>query len=231
LSTAPRNDLAVAPTTSPETRLSRRWRGRFIRSAGIAIAVLALLGWQFYPAGLRWLGEFLVKGDKPEPADAVLVVGGDFWGPRVIQGAELGVHRFAPRVLISGPPYRDRPESQLAIEFLVQKGYPKSLFVSLPIYGKSTIEEAIELAPQLRKLNIHRAILVTRNSHSRRASIVFRLFCPGVRFQSVPAVDEFQARRWWNDHASEQLFRSEWLKIVGTIVIKYPAYLADRAFR
>jgi uncharacterized SAM-binding protein YcdF (DUF218 family) len=193
----------------------------------IAVTAIAVLGgvvWHCYPDGLNWLGEFLVEADQPEPADAILVLGGDFWGPRVLKGAELGASHLAPRVLISGPPYGNRPESELAIEFLVQKGYPSELFVSLPIEARSTIEEAIALAPRLYRLGIRRVILVTRASHSRRAMIVFRLFCPGIRFRSVPAMDDFQARRWWMNPESKRLFYLEWSKILGTVFVKYPEF-------
>src|SRR5262249_5871702 len=113
---------------------------------------------------------------------------------------------------------------EFAIEFLVQKGYPRSLFVSLPIQARSTIEEAIALVPYLQQLSVRRALLVTRASHSRRASIVFRLFCPNVRFRSVPAEDDFQASNWWTAPSSKDLFYSEWSKIVGTVLWKYPVF-------
>ena len=193
--------------------------------ATVVVACLALICWRFYPVTLAALGQFLVRSDTPEHADAILVLGGDFWGPRVLKGAELGMQGFAPRVLISGPPYQNRPESELAIEFLAGKGYPKTLFLSLPHQARSTIEEAIALAPEMRRLNIHRAILVTRGSHSRRASIVFQLFCPGVYFVSVPATDQFNALSWWSDPESRRLFSLEWSKIFGTILWKYPEFL------
>src|SRR5258708_21245133 len=100
--------------------------------ASASILCVALVSWRIYPLILAKLGEFLLEADQPERSDAILVLGGDFWGARVLKGAELGIQGFAPRVLISGPPYRNRPQSELAIEFLVQKGYPKALFVSLP---------------------------------------------------------------------------------------------------
>jgi len=195
----------------------------------VASALFLCLGlafWQYYPVVLVRLGEFLVKADKPEPSDAILVLAGDFFGPRVLKGADLGVQGFAPRVIISGTGYGNRGESEQAIQFLVQKGYPKTLFFGLPHQAKSTIEEAIALAPQLQRLGIHRAILVTRASHSRRAALVFRLFCPNVRFRSAPAEDEFQAKNWWMDPLSKERFYQEWLKILGTVLWKYPEFLA-----
>ena len=196
--------------------------------AGACIVVFSVC---CFPAGLAALGQFLVKTDAPQHADAILVLGGDFLGPRVTRGADLGVSGFATRVLISGPPYQNRPESELAIEFMVGNGYPRALFLSLPNSAKSTIEEAIALAPQLRQLNVRHAILVTRNSHSRRAALVFGLFCPGIHFVSVPAKDRFNASSWWTDAESRRLFCSEWSKMLGTVLWKYPEFRIINVFR
>src|SRR5258708_38481609 len=98
----------------------------------LTVLCLALAGWRYYPILLTQTARFLIDSDSPERADLILVLGGDFWGPRVVKGAELGIGGFASRVLISGPPYNGKPESDLAIEFLVQKGYPGELFLSFP---------------------------------------------------------------------------------------------------
>ena len=191
---------------------------RLLKTVGLPAAV-CLAGWLGYPSARLWAGEYLAKYDTPKQADAILVLGGDFWGARVLKGAELGRQGFAHKVLISGPPYQNRPESELAIEFLVQRGYRKDLFTGIPLQAKSTIEEAIEVGPVLKAMGLRNVILVTRASHSRRASLVFRLFCPGIQFQSVPAGDEFQLDRWWTDAPTEAIVRSEWWKIAGTVLI------------
>src|SRR5438094_869511 len=97
----------------------------------------------FYPTTLTWMARFLTLSQSPEPADFILILGGDFWGPRALLGAELGARGYAKTVLISGPPYQGKPESELSIRFLVEKGYPREMFRSLPISGTSTIEEAL----------------------------------------------------------------------------------------
>lgn len=191
-----------------------------------AVVALGLAFWKWYPLALTSAGRFLIEAEAPSHADLILVLGGDFWGPRVVKGAQLGVQQFAPRVMISGPYYKDRPEGDLAIEFLVQKGYPRELFVSFAHHAASTIDEAEAVAPELRRLGIRNVILVTRGSHSRRAKIVFRLFCPGVSFRSVPATDEqFQVKQWWTNPSRRKILFLEWSKILGTVLVKYPAYL------
>jgi uncharacterized SAM-binding protein YcdF (DUF218 family) len=200
--------------------------------AGGAVLLSLLLTAVFYSFLLTALAKFLMLSQPPEQADLILVLGGDFFGPRAMLGAELGARGYAKKVLISGPPYRDQPESELSIRFLVDKGYKKELFASFPIYGKSTIEEAIALCPELRRLGAARVLIVTTAYHSRRANIVLNLFCPGIRFRSVPAPDDqFQSENWWKTPRYRKIFFSEWEKIIGTVFWEYPRHIPTLLWR
>ena len=200
-----------------------RWFGFFILALTASALAVSLFQWQ---STLAWLGELLVCSDRPEHADLVLVLGGDFWGPRVLLGAELGTKRYAPLVLISGPPYGGRPEGQLAVDFLVDRGYPRSLFEVFGHHEGSTVGEAIMLRGELARRGVKRVIVVTSNYHSRRAKIVLSLFCPGVKFDSVPAPDShYDPRIWWKDPAMRDLFAGEVVKIAGSIFFAYPRHL------
>src|ERR1035438_2517157 len=109
------------------------------------------------------------------------------------------------------------------IAFLATHGYSTRLFENFGHNARSTIEEAIAFRGEFRRRPVKRVILVTSVFHSRRSSIVFRLFCPGLDFISVPgAQPDFHADRWWMDHHSRALFYSEWAKIIGTVLIAYP---------
>jgi uncharacterized SAM-binding protein YcdF (DUF218 family) len=120
-------------------------------------------------------------------------------------------------------------EGDYAITFLRTQGYPTRLFESFGHNAHSTIQEAIALRGELARRHVKRAILVTSDFHSRRSAIVFRLFCPGIDFISVPGpVPKFHADRWWMDDSSRALFYSEWTKIFGTVLIAYPKYLMGR---
>jgi uncharacterized SAM-binding protein YcdF (DUF218 family) len=193
----------------------------------VSTAILAIR-WQ---ATLTSLGGFLVDSQPPQKADLILVLGGNFWGQRVLTGAELARLRYAPIALFSGPPYVGRPEGELAIEFLVQKGYPRELFQAFAHNGGSTIAEANALRGELARRHARRVLLVTSNYHSRRAAIVLTLLCPGVKFISIPAPDaHYHIDQWWNDDSSRQLFFSEWEKILGSVLIAYPTNLVSRWF-
>lgn len=186
----------------------------------------AAIRWQ---ATLVFLGRYLVYSETPRQADLILVLAGDFFGPRVLKAAELVTQGYAPLVLISGTPYQGRPEGEFAISFLAKQGYPTNLFESFGHNARSTIEEAAALRPELARRHAKQVILVTSAFHSRRSAIVFRLFCPGIHFISVPGAEvTYHPDRWWKDDHSRTLFYSEWIKILGTVLMAYPRDLVRR---
>jgi uncharacterized SAM-binding protein YcdF (DUF218 family) len=190
------------------------------------MAACVIFGWIFRVSLLTGMATILTLSENPEPADLVLILGGDFWGPRALKGAELGARGYAPHVLISGPPYVNRPESELSIRFLVEKGYRQDLFLSFPNNTHATVEEAISVCQELHRLGARKVLIVTSAYHSRRANLVFRLFCPGVHFRSVAAPDPvFETANWWKTPAFRTIFFSEWKKIAGTIFWRYPEYI------
>jgi uncharacterized SAM-binding protein YcdF (DUF218 family) len=194
----------------------------------VVLVATAAVRWQ---ATLTWLGGFLVDSQPPQPADLILVLGGDFWGARVLTGADLAMQRYAPIVLLSGPPYGRRPEGEAAAEFLVEKGYPRALFQVFGHHAGSTIAEAKALRGELARRQVKRVLLVTSSFHSRRATMVLTLFCPGVQFISVPAVDsQYHVAGWWNDGSSRKLFFSEWAKILGSVLVAYPSSVVSHFF-
>lgn len=196
-------------------------RSRYLLIAlGVFLALLTATQWQ---ATLAYLGNYLVCSDAPQSADLILVLAGDFYGPRVVQAAELARRGYAPKVLISGTPYQDTTEGEAAIAFLAQQGYRTDSFETFLHHSRSTIEEAIALCPELQRRRTRRVILVTSNYHSRRAAMVFRLLCRHIRFTSMPAADpHYHADRWWADESSRKLCFSEWAKIAGSVLLAYP---------
>ncbi len=185
-----------------------------------------LIRWQ---TTLSFLGRYLVYSQPPRSADLILVLAGDFFGPRVFKAADLAKQGYAPLVLISGRPYDHGTEGDYAIAFLGTRGYSTRSFESFGHHAHSTIEEAIALRGELHRRHVKRVILVTSDFHSRRSAIVFRLFCPGIEFISVPGAEpNFHADRWWMDDHSRALFYSEWTKIFGTVLMAYPKDLIGR---
>lgn len=219
--------MAIVSHRAPRVPVSRRPRkGRWLFAGILALVAVLALEWQ--PA-LALVGSTLIDSQAPRPADLILVLGGDFWGARVIKGAELGRLGYAPMVLISSPPYAGRPEGELAVAFLVKRGYPRQEFAVFAHNAASTIAEAGALRGELARRHAKNVILVTSAYHSRRAAIVFTLFCPGIHFISAPADDgHYHAERWWKEDGSRELFFGEYVKIFGTLAVAYPTYLVTR---
>ena len=117
--------------------------------------------------------------DPLEHADLIYVLAGDFWGSRVLLAARLGAQGWAPKVVMSGGMYSSGEISgytgDLAADFAVKQGYPRSLFLAFPLSARSTVDEARAMGPIFHRLGAKRIILVTSNFHSRRASGGFSL--------------------------------------------------------
>ena len=199
-------------------RLSKRATRWIISSLLIACALTPLVFRKFL---LIQSGESLVASDPLQRADLIYVLAGDFFGNRVLLGADLGARGYAPRVLLSGGPYSNTYSGDLAAQFAVKHGYAPNLFSVARISAQSTIDEARALRPVFRRMGAKRIILVTSNFHSRRTALVFRLFLPDFQFWIVPAPDaSFDPRSWWKERHSRVLFFSEYQKIFGTLLVK-----------
>jgi uncharacterized SAM-binding protein YcdF (DUF218 family) len=202
-----------------------------------ALVPILLLGgfcWLYRETLLQAAGQFLVVTGQPASADLIVVLGGDFWGSRVRTGAALAVAGYAPKVLISGPLYWKEtyfvPESTLAIEMLARQGHRRELFEGFLVQGRSTIDEIRELASELRRRNVRDILLVTSDYHSRRACVAFFLEAPQIRARCIAAPDPaFAVDRWWEDATQRRRVRSEWTKLLGTIVLRLPHFLFNFA--
>lgn len=193
------------------------------------LAILILVGWIFSDDLLQSAGNFLVVSNRPEEAELVVVLGGDFWGPRVKLAAEIAKAGFAPKALISGPVYmQDKkpvPEGVLAINMLTADGYSAELLESFLIRSVSTIEEIEEISAELKRRKIKNIILVTSDYHSRRACLAFFLAAPKINTQCIGAPDpQFNVQRWWTDPAQSNRVRKEWTKLIGTVVLRSPFF-------
>jgi uncharacterized SAM-binding protein YcdF (DUF218 family) len=168
------------------------------------------------------LGEFLVVSDPLEHADLIYVLAGDFWGGRVLLGANLGSKGWAPRVILSGGRYQNSYASDMSVEFAVQHGYPRSLFLPIRMETQSTLDEVRAMGPIFVRLGGHRIILVTSNFHSRRAVQAFRLFFPELNFRMEGSADDtFDPRAWWKTPSQRRLLFGEYQKMLGTFLVRF----------
>ena len=182
----------------------------------LGAAVLAILIGS-HPLWLGAVGQYLVSTDSAVQADIVVVLAGDGYGHRILRAAELVRQRLAPTALVSGPEgMYGYYESELAIPYAVQHGYPASWFVPFPNKALSTREEARAIAPELRKLGVRRCLLVTSDYHTRRAGRTFRSTAPDIDFSVIAARDEFfQPGGWWRSRQGRKQGVLEWIKIIA----------------
>jgi uncharacterized SAM-binding protein YcdF (DUF218 family) len=193
------------------------------------VAILLFYLWFQRQSILDRSARFLILSEPPQHADLILVLAGDFYGGRVFRAAQLAGDGYAPVVLISGTPYQGRSEGYWAIEYLSKHGHSESFYAVVAHEAKSTVDEAVAVCPELKRRAAKRVLLATSAYHSRRADIVFRMFCPGIDYISTPGDDpHYDPARYRTDPGSEALFKSEWRKIFGTIFVAYPEYLVHR---
>jgi uncharacterized SAM-binding protein YcdF (DUF218 family) len=180
---------------------------------GAALAAILVLS---HPLWLAALGQYLVSTDSPVQADMVVVLAGDGYGHRILRASELVRQGLAPTVLVSGPEgLYGYYESELAIPFAVERGYPRSWFLPFRNKALSTREEARAIVPELRKLGVHRCLLVTSDYHTRRSGRIFRSAAPDIDFRLIAARDEFfRPGDWWRSRQGQKQCVLEWIKTI-----------------
>lgn len=193
--------------------LKRKW----LLGALVVLLVLALS----YRWWLPLPGQVLVKGSEPAPADAIVVLGGDYAGFRVQAGAELVKEGYAPRVLISGNNwYFGLWECEVAIDFAVQNGQPREIFEAFRHSAGSTDEELQMLFAEASRRNWKSLLIVTSNFHTRRTGIlVNRLRPKGLDVRVVSSPDRFFVPdQWWWHRESRKTLLYEWMKLGAVMV-------------
>ena len=162
-------------------------------------------------------GQYLIENDGPQEADAIVVLGGDDFGTRIVKAAQLEGVGYAPYALVSGPPHLLGPESDETIEYARRQGYNSSLFRPLPSAVNSTRSETALIGKYLREHGAKKIILVTSNYHTRRAAKLMRKQNPQIWVVVVPAPDPFFAPdTWWKTRNGQKTFLFEWMKTVAT---------------
>jgi uncharacterized SAM-binding protein YcdF (DUF218 family) len=170
------------------------------------------------PLWLAALGGYLVRAEQPVHADMIVVLAGDFSGNRILTSGDLVRRGFAPKALVSGPSGAyGMHESDLAIQFAVQHGFPASYFVALPNDARSTKAEADVVLAALEKQHARSVDIVTSNYHTRRAGNIYRAKNSGLEIHMLSAPDPyFTPGGWWKDRDARKTFLLEWMKTVAT---------------
>lgn len=198
-------------------------RGGFLRGLGLATLLCLVLG----ATGMVFAARWLRTGEEPGPADAIVLLGGQYSRP--LYGADLYARGLAPVVYVSRP-VQDPVHAELVKvgvrlpvqeevyeEILLRKGVPPE---AIRFFGRdmvSTLEEAEVLRNLLGPAPV-RLLVVTSPSHTRRARIIFEKTLPTARIQVAGSPYEAFPDRWWTDFRAATAVVLETAKIGWMLV-------------
>jgi uncharacterized SAM-binding protein YcdF (DUF218 family) len=166
------------------------------------------------------LGKVLVHTEAPVHVDAVVVIGGDASGNRILKAAQLVKDGYAPIAIVSGAGAQyGFHESELAIELAVKHGFARETMLPLRYAAASTKDEAIADIRALRERGAHSYILVTSSSHTARAMRVFRGTAPDLEIHTVAAFQpHWNDGKWWVEREGRKAWLFEAMKTVGDFI-------------
>jgi uncharacterized SAM-binding protein YcdF (DUF218 family) len=176
-----------------------------IRRISAAILLVLLVGGAAVAAAFKAAEPLLIVRTAVEPADVIVVLGGD--GPsRAWRAAALYREGLAPRVLVTGI-----GDCGSIRDLMVQSGVPPEV-IETECAARSTWENARFSAPMLTAMGARRAILVTSWFHTRRALACFRQVMPQLEWMSVPVERSEAYRRMVQSHRGAMVL-AEYVKI------------------
>ena len=171
----------------------------------MALMLAALVSGGAVAAAFKASEPLLVVRTAVEPADVIVVLGGD--GPaRAWQAAGLYRQGVAPKVLVTG--FGDCQDIR---RYMVDEGVPGEA-IQTECTSRSTWENAVFSAPLLATMGARRAILVTSWFHTRRALACFRQVVPQVEWMSVPVERGESYRKMLSNHHGLSVL-AEYVKI------------------
>lgn len=187
---------------------SRKWA-----IALLLVLALAAFTWRWW---LPLPAEFLVRGDPPVKSDGIVVLAGDGYGYRIRAGADLAQQGYAPIVLASGAAWiYGVCECDLAIDYAVRNGYPRTLFEPLRNDATSTAAEALAVFAEAERRGWKSILIVTSDYHTRRTRLILNRLKPdALRITVYAAPDRFfRAEKWWWNRESRKTLLNEWAKL------------------
>ena len=182
----------------------------------------------------RRAGKWLVKNDKPEHADAMVILMGTV-SERIREAADLYKQKVTGKILIVGPALRNdhydkgiqaRNNSLESRYALIARGLPPDSIIILPGYvTRRTLTEALTVEEYLAdKSGIDTLVLVSSSLHMQRASMIFEsVFSSAgqhvVILCSPSKYTKFNPEKWWSTGKGIRIVLMEYLKMAIFILI------------
>jgi uncharacterized SAM-binding protein YcdF (DUF218 family) len=189
--------------------------GLFLLIVFLAAAIGAALG-------LNYAAAWLSAGDRPQKADAILVLGGSFTRP--FQAADLYRQGLARKIYVSVPLREDQlrlldeagiaypREEEVVRQVLLKKGVPAS---AIEYFGKASVSTAAEAqaARALFARGAPRLLVVTSPYHLRRTRMTFADALPAADIRVIATSYDPFPQAWWKDQNAARNVLLELAKI------------------
>jgi uncharacterized SAM-binding protein YcdF (DUF218 family) len=205
---------------------ARRRRALALAALGLvgALAVVALA----HRPLLRWVGGALIVDERPEAADAIVVLAGGT-PYREMSAARLFQRGVAPRIVISRAHVPDHvrvlmemgirshdylEESRLVLE---RRGVPPERIEAVMDVSRITETELSAVGRYAAARAYRRVVLVTSPEHTRRVRLVWSRRAPAdVRGAVVAAEDDpFPVDDWWRQRRMAETVLHEYLGLAA----------------
>jgi len=194
-------------------------RGRVKPLVLVAVGAFAMLA-VFHSFWLARLGQALVKGGPPQPADAVLPLAGD--EERLSYSAQLLAAGYAPQYALTNAALGGRNPERAYIEWARKRaavfGADMSRVVEVPGQASTTYQEARNIRGFAEQVGWRSILIVTSSYHTRRAGVIFDEVFRGsaVRIAVVAVPNSwYTADGWWHSWRGWRATFQEYAKFVA----------------
>jgi uncharacterized SAM-binding protein YcdF (DUF218 family) len=197
---------------------------RIILIAGALILVSILLAYAFRSTILTRIAGALIIQDELRPADAIVLLNGDF-DTRPFRAGELYKQELAPVIIVAraeNEPVVDLGltpnETDVSVGVMERLGVPREKIIILPFPGgtTSTYDEAAVIKQYIQANRIQKIILVTSAFHTRRARWIFEKVFAGLpvtlEMAATPEIG-FDQNNWWKNEAGLITVNNEYIKL------------------
>jgi len=213
--------MRQVPTTMTEAQKSIQHfhiRKRTVPLVCGGLVLLALLIFALHPIWLTWVAEYLDVSEKPERADAIIILGGGR-GQRCQYATHLYREGYAPKIIVMGDALVEGcccSQREYMLEQLASQGLSGPMIILAPP-STSTYEEARNALAVLQQIGAHSAIVVTDPYHTRRAAATFRKAWRGSGISAhfcAANPSWFNADQWWTRERELLVVFEEYEKLI-----------------
>jgi uncharacterized SAM-binding protein YcdF (DUF218 family) len=219
------DQVKAQPTARNSASLGKEQTLRNILVAGALLLLLVILAFVFRSQILTGIANYLIIEDKLQPADAIVLLNGDF-DTRPFRAAELYMQGLAPVIVIAR--VKNTPvinlnlvpnDTDISAGVMEKLGVPPEKIIILPALGgtASTFEEAVAVKHYVEANPVQRIILVTSVFHTRRVRWIFDKALAGssVTLEMAPvSYVDFDQTNWWKNETGLITLNNEYIKLV-----------------